>query len=465
MSTELEIRPGLADRLSAAWKTLKGDFSFSSSQSYGYGGGGLSGWPGWIGSGPYFKNTKVDYASEVGDLTSSSLIMAAVRWTGNAITEPMLEVKESKEKGDSSVVTNHPLVKLLNNPNSYYGSSTLWKAFSLSWIVDGNVYFYKLRNKFNQVIGLVYIPHWMLIPRHPLNDKTIYVSYYEYRVDGELFQVAPEDIVHFRNGTDPYNVRRGLSPVGSLLREIYADNETSNYSALLMKNSGVPPYVIVPKEGVVIDDPTREQVKAELVRRSSGDERGKPLFLTGSLEIKELGFEPRKMDLKSLRRLPEERVASVLGIPGMVLGFGAHLERSTYSNYQQAAEMAYQSFLTPLWKDIERDLTKQLLPDFEKNESRYVAHDLSGVQALQEDANKRAERFAKLYSFGIAKRSEARSAVGLPVATDGTDDVFFDPRGGSLLQPGEDPLNTTGSGQQPEPAKSTEFASNGHGRT
>lgn len=418
------------------------------SGSYGFGGslssGGLSGMPGWIGSYFGFKNTNVDFQSEVGDLTTSSLVMIAARWLGNTLPEAPLQVKESVEKGDAKPLPNHPMIALLKKPNPFYSGSTLWKAFSLSWIIDGNVFFIKVRNQLGKVIQLWYIPHWLIVPRFP-QDGSEFISYYEYSVGGAKFYLPPTDVLHFRDGIDPYNTRRGLSPVASVLREIFTDNETANYSALLLKNSGVPPYVIMPKQGVQVDDPTGEQVKGELIRRSSGDERGKPMFLNAGLDIKELGFEPRKMDLRQLRIVPELRVAAAIGIPVEVLG--TYKEHSTYNNVKTAYEAAYQSFLIPLHRHIAEELSNQLLPEFDTDPTHYVTHDLSGVRALQDDEKEKWDRLGLAYQRGGIMRIEYRSGMGLGPSDPENDPegkldrVFFDPRGGSIVQPGEDVLN------------------------
>ena len=53
--------------------------------------------------------------------------------------------------------------------------------------------------------------------------------------------------------------------------------------------------------------------------------RGKPHVSTAPIRIEQFGFSPEQMSLKDLRRLPEERISALLGIPAIVAGLGAGL--------------------------------------------------------------------------------------------------------------------------------------------
>jgi HK97 family phage portal protein len=375
-----------------------------------------------------FANTQVDYASECGDLTQNRLIMSAVNFLGRNLPEAPIEVVEPKADGTRSVVFAHPLTKLFARPNRFYTGDLLWKSFGLSWIISGNVFFYKVRNKLGEVIELWYLPHFAIEPRWSGNN---FIDYYAYSVDGQEHRIAPADIVHLRNGIDPHNTRMGLSDVASALREIYTDNEAANFSALLMKNSGVPPFALIPKNdltGLKPEDISRLQ--NSFMRKITGDERGKPAVSTKAFDLVKTGFSPEELDLSKLRRLPEETIASLTGIPAVVLQFGAGLEHSTYANYNEARTSAYEDVIVPLWRYIQAELTHQLLADFDKTTRQSVQFNLSEVRALQDDQNKLFNRLATAYKSDFMKRSEARSRIGLPV--EDADAVYFSEASQSL---------------------------------
>ena len=364
-----------------------------------------------------------DYAGDVGDPLSSSLVMAAVRWVGNTLPEAQIQVREPQPEGEPVEVPNHALVNLLRRPNPFYSGSVLWKAFACSWVTSGNCYFVKARgSETGSTRELWYVPHYQLEPKWP-SDGSTFISHYELDVDGRKTRVETGDVIHFRDGIDPANMRKGLSPLYSLWRELYGDAQAARYSARVTRNFGVPPFALSPKPDQSGVDVDVEKIKAALMRQITGANTGKPLVLSSAFDVHQFSAKPSEMNTETSHRIPEERVAAVIGIPAMVLGFGAGLERSTFSNMEQAHEYAYESYLIPLQRYIAEELNHQLLPEMEARRDRFVYHDLSNVRALQEDMTALYAREALAYEKGIKMRSEVRSRLGLKSGPE--DDVYY----------------------------------------
>ena len=355
--------------------------------------------------------TEINYAEEVGDLSASSLVMAAVNWLGRVLPEAPLQVIETAADGKEKPIPDHPAARLMRRPNPYYSGSTLWKTFALSWIASGNPYYLKIRNAGGQLIQLWYVPPWMIAPRWP-QDGFEFISHYEYIVDDRVIPIKPADVLHFRDGIDPYNLRVGLSPAASILREIFTDNEVAQYGALLMRNGGIPPVAIALKDGQVSIGFDPAKVKADYQRATQGDERGKAFVSDMAIELTKIAFSPEELDVKMLRRMPEERFAAVIGIPAIVLGFGSGGDSSTYNNTEQADERAIENYLVPLYRYVEEELTHQLGADFDFRENQAFRFDLTKVRALADDQDKLYERLDRAYNGGWLKRSEVRAAAG-----------------------------------------------------
>lgn len=387
-------------------------------------GGGQSGW--WEG---VFNNSRVNFASEAGRPTQSSLVMAAVNWVGRVLPEAPLQVVEADAKGKESPIIGHPAAQLLRRPNPYYSGATLWKTFALHWLTAGNVYLVKVRNSYGQVIELwpiaplIQTANWYLpatmFPRWPENGSE-FISYYEYLVEGRSNRVEVEDVIHFRDGCDPANMgRTGLACITPVLREICTDNEVPMYQYLLLKSGGAPPVVLALKDGQSGVDVDLKQVKSNYINATSGDNRGRVFVSGNAVELTKVGFSPAEMNLKVLRHLSESRFASVTGIAKETLGFGAADENSTYNNVQQADERSIQSFIRPLWNYIEDELTHQLGPDFGLKPSQRFDFDLSEVAALQEDHDAIHARASTDLASGGITVNEYREAISLPAVPDG----------------------------------------------
>jgi hypothetical protein len=149
-----------------------------------------------------------------------------------------------------------------------------------------------------------------------------FISHYEYKPDALPIRIETADVVHFRWGLDPQNPRKGCSPLKTLLREIFTDDEASNYTAAMLRNVGVPPVVISPGKDAKPTQEELDEVKSTYIAKTTGDRRGEPIVMRGETSVQVLGFNPQQMDMRMARRVPEERVSAVLGIPAAVVGLG-----------------------------------------------------------------------------------------------------------------------------------------------
>jgi HK97 family phage portal protein len=389
-------------------------------------GGGSRNWydlSQWFGG--YYSGSRINYQVEVGDPSTSSLVMAAVNWVGDRLPEAELQIVETDGEDNERSLPGHDLVKLLRRPNPYYSGATLWKHFAFSWVMDGNVYWWLLYDARGRVVEVWPLPHWMVFPRW--NATSNYIDYYEYQVNGVSRYIPPIHdtasdysmgrVLQFRDGIDPTNARLGLSRLKSVYREMYGDNEIANFSAALMKNTGVPPLLITFKESIAdVDKDMISKLQADTQRKISGDERGKVMVASWPMEVQHLAFDPESLDLRKLRFMSEERFAAVIGIPVEVLGFGASGDHSTYNNVESAQRDAVQRYLVPLWRYIDEELSHQFLTQrqYRATDAHRVRHDLSTVHALQESENEKAKRIREDVLAGILKVKDAQMMRGWP---------------------------------------------------
>lgn len=357
--------------------------------------------------------------TRVGDPLKNSIVASAVNYVNRVFPEAPPQIVQQQKDGSKSKLDNHPLIKLIQKPNPESNGALLFTGLLTSLVLDGNGYWLKVRNKAGKVIELWYLFHGQVNPV-PSNKVGSYIDHYEYRdALGQMTIVPKADMVHFRTGTpDPERPYLGLSPLKAVLKEIVADNEATAFATALLKNAGVPGLIITPRDPKFdIDPDTFEAIKNEFIQRASGNNRGKPIVMSAGVVVTKLAFSPEEMNLENLHRIPEERVSAVLGIPAIVLGLGAGLDASTYSNLEQARQIAYENFIVPLQASIALEIQNQLIPEFESNpESLEFGFDLTKVRVLQTDQNELATRMNIGVQGGWIMVSEARHALGLPVS-------------------------------------------------
>lgn len=273
--------------------------------------------------------TNFPYGREVGLGLDSNVVMSPVNWILQNFTMGRLVLERLREGVWQE--TDSELVDLIARPNDFYSGNLLWKGTLTSYLLDGNSYWLKVRNRLGQPVELWYLPHFRVTPRWP-SDGSVFISHYEYGPrGGERVDLPPRDVVHFRFGLDPKNPRLGKSPVRPLLREVFTDEEASNFSASILRNMGVPGGVISPKDSEAASSLAPgelERMKDFMKADFTGDRRGEWLALGAPTRVEQFGFDPNQLLLTNLRDISEERVCAALGVPAAVVGFGAGLQQT-----------------------------------------------------------------------------------------------------------------------------------------
>ncbi len=375
-----------------------------------------------------------DYLRDVGDGTNSSTVTAPLFWVARTFPEAPPALWEKQDDGQEKQHRDHPMLRLLEKPNGFYTGVEMWMATVTEYAVDGNAYWLKLRNGTGQPGELWWTPSWLL---EPIGDDQNLITHYEYTPGGETFEIAVEDVVHFRFGIDPDNRMRGRSPLRSVLGEVFTDQEAAQFTASLLKNMGVPGLMVSPEKGVTVAPDEAAETKAGLLAKFTGDKRGEPIVMTGATKIEQFGFSPEQLLLRELRRIPEERVTAVMGVPAIVAGLGAGLDRSTFTNMAEAREAAYESGIIPTQRILAEVIRWKLLSEFEGDPFLWrFGFDLSKVRVLQEDLYRLVQRHAVGLREGGEMVSEFRRALDLPV-DDNRDNVFLRPANVVTVPAGE----------------------------
>ena len=137
-----------------------------------------------------------------------------------------------------------------------------------------------------------------------------------------------------------------------------------------------------------------------------------------------LSFSPQQVDLRALRRIPEERISAVTGVPAIVAGLGAGLDRSTFANFGEAREAGYEENLIPTQRILASQIDRQLTPEFVADPNQFLTDfDTTEVRVLQEDQNALWTRASDAAAKGLITIAGFKQQVGLEV--DPEKDAYF----------------------------------------
>lgn len=354
-----------------------------------------------------------NYQKDVREGLDSNVIMAPVAWVMRTFTEARPVVQTRRGSGIWEIATDHPLEALLAKPNPFYDGDSLMKASALSYILGGDGYNRKVRNAFGEPVELWYMPHFQVTPRSPA-DGSVFLSHYDYTINGRRVEILPDDVVHYRFGLEPRDPRHGYGCLRPLMREVFSDEQAAAFSANILENMGVPGLIVSPKIPLT---PKQVTEFAEHLKKYRGRGQGESLVTGFPADTTQFGFDPGKLMLPNLRDITEERVCAMLGIPAAVVGFGSGLQSTKVgATMRELRQMAWNNCLIPMQKAMARQLTAQLLPDFNSQTRQFRVHfDMSEVSAFQEEKTEMANRAATLVGAGILRRDRAQAMLGLEV--------------------------------------------------
>lgn len=398
------------------------------------------------------STSRFDYRSET-DPGSNSAVVAAVGWIARNFPDAPVTVTRENRDGEIETLRRGPdgvgrFLRLMEKPNPWHDGRMIWIA-TVGDYLGGDAYWFKVRKPSQfagdrgAVVGYWWLPAGSVRAVADPDDPAVYIAYFEWTTSVGRFAIDPADIVHFQNGISERDPRRGVSVYESLYREVFTDDQGAAMTAALMRNFGVPGVTISPANTTgsrTIKDP--ETVKRNFVDKFSGDKIGEPMVFRTPMDVKVLSWSPDQMNLRDLRRVPEERMTAVLGVPAGVVGLGAGLDRNTFTNYGEARQAGYTEGIIPLQGRMAATLEAQALPDFVNTTDpawEYdVAFDWTKARAMQESVDALWKRHTDAATKGLETRAAWKRATGQKVATDGSDDVYIIPSNYLVIPVGED---------------------------
>lgn len=398
--------------------------------------------------------TGIDFRAELGDLRLSVLLMAAARWAGINLSMGKLNVVEVGSDQTEKILDTHPFLDLFNNQNPDTTPKMMWKQFGASWVFCGEAYFLLGRDNADRIKEIYYEPCETIRPRWDVDkfpeDETSseLIRYFEINRGGQWIPWRKKDVLAIYDLFDPIT-RRGTNGVQALFQTLFTDQERETYTALLMKNFGVTPKAVAPKNAG--GNVRAQEIKENLTRAWSGRDRGKPNVFNEPMEVLDFGTDFSADAMTKIAHLSESRVAAAVGISVQSLQFLVAQLSSTYNNLETFLRRDYQQWIIPTHGDFLDACTKRILRDIDTNPNHQLRFDYSQVPVMQPDKRLEAERVRGLYKDRIINQAEAREAVEYDFE-ESQKDVWYPVQATTLtLSPLQEEPNPEPPEQEPPP--------------
>lgn len=344
-----------------------------------------------------------NYKSFAKEAYAMNVIAAsAINRVANAVAT--MEWEAVLPSGD--VVTTHPYLDLINNPNPIQSGAEWWRAKVSYLLLNGNSYD-------ERVLGSRMIPKelWTLRPDRMtvIPSQTGLPSGYEYKVGQQkiIFDANPvtgeSDIRHTKlfHPTDDWY---GLSPVEAGAFGVDQHNETMKWIQALLQNSARPSGALTIDNETSLSDEEFNRLKAEIDEQYAGSgNAGRPMLLEGGLKWSAMGLSPVDMEILRVKESAARDIALAFGVPPLLLNIPGD---NTYANYREARLGFYEDTIIPFVEYEIGELNSWLSPAFG---GAKIRPNLDSVEAL---ADKRARMWKMADESDDLTLDESRELKG-----------------------------------------------------
>ena len=337
---------------------------------------------------------------EYGSYYASSVsVYSVIKLRADAISRPPARLLRRDFSGRKiPVEETHPAQQLLNRANRWYTRGDLWRATEIYLNLWGSVFWALDRDE----EGVREI--WPLRPDRVsiLPDRKRHIRGFVYQGQSGPVPYTPEEVIWIRY-FNPLEEYAGLSPLAPARLSVDMGTDGLRFNRNFLRNSAQPDFVLLTN-----DDMTDAEVE-DFYNRWEARYQGpgnahRPAIANFIRDIKTLGLSHKDMDFMAGLRWSLEEVSRVYGVPKPLL---SDLERATFANVNAAERIFWRNTIVPELRFLEEQLSLMLLPRLGYPELT-LEFDLSAIEALQEDENRRVQREVELLDRGVLTINEVR---------------------------------------------------------
>lgn len=341
-------------------------------------------------------------------------IYAPVWYLASAVASTPRIMKKGEE-----IITEHPLLDLLNAPNSDQSGYDLLEATTVYLELVGEGYWEKVKNKVDKP-GELYTLRPDRIEIVP-DDAKKRVAAYTYTVSGiDAVTFPPEDIVPFLY-FNPVDDWRGQGSVKCLEETIEDSRYSRGWRRRFLRRFGA-------KEGYLSTEqspggPIVQRLKEKWSERFKPESDETPVLPRG-LKYQPVSGLPKESGLMDFLKSFREAKLAATGVPPVKVGL---LEYAKYSNYDLQSRAFAQDSLAPRLLKIAGAINRCLLPDFEKPSSG-LRFEFGALQKTYTSLDELVGLLAELFDRGGLSPNDLIRITGFGKAFEGGDKHYLQER-------------------------------------
>ena len=353
-----------------------------------------------------------------------------------------LNFKMIRETQDGKLIeaNDHPILKLLRQPGLYDVPGTmrtqlsLWERMTHHFHFAGEVFvllgnertekelirmergYMNLRESKRHRPGTFTIlhPRWF---RNFIRDPHERIVGYEFGVRQNnkisTLRVTANQVLHIKR----YNCDcedRGLPLAYGAYKSLVQSDMATTWNTNLSKTGGRSPGYFYPqgmKPGKQLSTEQVEAIEKYLDERlRTRQDQNLPMVMSGAMEYVENKITPREADFMENDKLNQRKIASAMKVPSILAGDVDSQGLGGGSGTKHAEKLLWRNCLLPIVHDFVQEINYNLVPRF--GDRYLMVLDVEGIEALEEDLDKKWQRIHRAVGGPWLVPNEARRLTG-----------------------------------------------------
>jgi HK97 family phage portal protein len=332
-------------------------------------------------------------------------VYACISAIANDLSKLPILVQQRVGTGGWKTIPNHPVSKLLKEPNNYQTTADLVSHLAVGTCLFGNGYAYVQRDDDNgDPIGIIpIIPERCQIMIDPEFGFISY-DFSSPHIPNEQLWARSYDMIHIKNISVDGAIR-GLSPI-AMNQDVLGIGAALQRHVAQMFRQGTMQSGILKHKGTMSPEAKMRLQQSFTSAFSGSDNAHKVIVLEEETDYQAAQFNPKDTQLLESRQFQVVEICRMYGVPPHRI---AHLLNATFSNIEQQQLHYIGQSLQTLATKIERQMEKVLFFDEERDDLRIW---IDFNQMTRNDEKTRMESYAIALQNGILSINEVREREG-----------------------------------------------------
>jgi len=321
-----------------------------------------------------------------------------------------------ERNGELILDENSKLWDLLQNPNQNQTWNELQYALTVNLALTGNALLRGVDSVGMGVEGafreLEVLYTQGITPK--LNSNHDIVSY-DYQIDTIDTNYSADEVVHtkyFNPGEKGLQTGMGLSPLQSAVHPYRTSLHQWEASSNLLKNKGAIGFISNESDDVLDDKELGDAQRMFDSKIGGASKFGKSIITPSKMKYNSMAMSATDMQVIEMGVKTLRAICNIYGVDSSLFNDPAN---KTYNNRKEAEKALWTNVNIPILKMFEASYNRSFVEKYSKEENKNLVlkYDVSMVDALQEDSDKKIDRVIKLLDKGIITLDQAKEMVDI----------------------------------------------------